>query len=108
MAKTEISGKHKRSARKSSKPTLIPHRPHSSSELKTLKAVSEALVDCLSTGDLDTFREVLAAHILTMNKSRLAVQSGLGRRTIYDLLDPQKEFNPSIQTVSSLLRALAS
>lgn len=92
----------------SSAPALLHHKPQKSAELRSIKWVSEALVQCLETGDMAAFREVLAAHILTVNKSKLAADSGLGRRTIYDLLDPNKEFNPSLQTISSLLRALAS
>lgn len=29
-------------------------------------------------------------------------------RTIYDLIDPNKEFNPELTTVSALIRALAA
>ena len=52
------------------------------------------LLDCIKTGDIATFREVLAAHLMTVNKSVYAKKIGIGRRTLYDLLDPKKEFNP--------------
>ena len=59
-------------------------------------------------GDLDSFRELLAAHLMTVNKVDLAKKAGIGRRTIYDLIDPNKEFNPELSTVSALIRALAA
>jgi len=45
---------------------------------------------------------------MTTNKLRLAKQAGLGRRTIYDIMDPKKKFNPELSTVSAVIRALAA
>ena len=104
MAKIATSGKRKGSGTKS----LTEHAPFSSPELKNSKLVSETLLDCIRTGDLDAFREVLAAHLMTTNKLRLAKQAGLGRRTIYDIMDPKKKFNPELSTVSAVIRALAA
>jgi DNA-binding phage protein len=70
--------------------------------------VVEVLLDCIRTGDSDAFREVLASHILTANKVELAKKAGLGRRTLYDLLDPKKKFNPELSTISAVIRALAA
>jgi DNA-binding phage protein len=108
MAKTATSAKPPRSGKGSSKTRLIRHRPHRSPELKSVAAVSEVLASCLVSGDLQSFREVLVAHILTANKAKLAAKARLGRRTLYDILDLDQDFNPSVQTVSALLRALAS
>ena len=84
------------------------HEPFKSKELKDANLVIETLLDCIKTGDLETFREVLVAHLMTVNKVSLALRAGIGRRTIYDLIDPKKEFNPELSTVSAVIRALAA
>ena len=56
---------------------------------------------------MDSFREVLMAHLTTVNKVLLAKRAGIGRRTLYDLIDPDKEFNPELSTISAVIRALA-
>ena len=84
------------------------HEPFKSEVLKDSQVVTEALLDCIRTGDIDGFRELLAAHLMTVNKVALARKAGIGRRTIYDLIDPNKEFNPELTTVSALIRALAA
>ena len=104
MAKIVTSKKRKKSATKS----LKVHEPFKSKELKDANLVIETLLDCIKTGDLETFREVLVAHLMTVNKVSLALRAGIGRRTIYDLIDPKKEFNPELSTVSAVIRALAA
>jgi DNA-binding phage protein len=104
MRKSATSKKQKKSAMKS----LKVFEPFKSEELKDKKIVIEVLFDCIRTGDLNTFREVLVAHLMTVNKMELAKRAGIGRRTLYDLIDPKKKFNPSLTTVSAVIRALAS
>lgn len=104
MRKTETSKKQKKSGTKS----LKVHVPFTSKELKDSKLVSETLLDCIRSGDLDSFREVLVVHLMTANKSEIAKIAGIGRRTLYDLMDPKKEFNPELTTVSAVIRALAA
>ncbi len=84
------------------------HVPFSSTKLKDPKLVSEALLECIKTGDLDAFRDVLTSFVITANKSDLAAKAGIARRTLYDLLDPTKKFNPELSTVSAVIRALAA
>ena len=81
---------------------LRPHIPFKSSEIKDVHLVVETLLDCIKTGDIESFREVLTAHLMTVNKA------GIGRRTLYDLIDPKKEFNPELSTISALINALAA
>lgn len=88
--------------------SLKEHVPFSSRDLQDSKLVSEALLDCVKSGDLDSFREVLIAHLMTANKSEIAKKAGIGRQTLYDLMDPDKEFNPELSTISALIRALAA
>ncbi len=84
------------------------HVPFKSDILRDTDLIIEVLLDCIRTDDLDTFREVLAAHLMTVNKVELAKKAGLGRRTLYSLIDLKKEFNPELSTLSSLIKALAA
>lgn len=104
MGKAETSARRKKSAKRS----LKIHKPFTSDLLKNKEEVIDTLLDCIRTGDIASFREVLVAHLMTVNKVELAQRAGIGRRTIYDLLDSKKEFNPGLQTVSALIQALAS
>ncbi len=87
---------------------LTEHIPFSSPELRNPKLISEVLLECIRTGDLESFRDVLVSHIKTTGKTNLAKRAGIGRRTLYDILDPNKKFNPELSTVSAVIRALAA
>lgn len=104
MAKTKTSKRQRKSAKK----FLKVHEPFSSKELQNSKLVIETLLECIKTGEIDSFRDVLVAHLMTANKSQLAKKAGIGRRTLYDLLDPKKEFNPELSTISAVIRAIAA
>lgn len=66
------------------------------------------MLECIKSGDVDSFRDVLVAHLMTVNKVAIAKKAGIGRRTLYDLIDPKKEFNPELSTISAVIRALAA
>jgi DNA-binding phage protein len=104
MRKVATSAKQKKSGTKS----LRVHEPFASPELKDSRGVAETLLECIRSGDLGSFREVLTAHLMTVNKVAIAKKAGIGRRTLYDLIDPKKEFNPELSTVSAVIRALAA
>ncbi len=104
MAKKKTSGK----PRKSKKPTFRVHVPFSNPDFLNLDLVLEALMECLKMNDLDAFRGVLWTHIMTVNKSKLAKKAKIGRRTLYDLGDPNKEFNPELSTLAAIIQALAA
>jgi DNA-binding phage protein len=104
MDKAATSKKPKKSGTKS----LKAHVPFTSKELKDAKLVIETLLECIRSGDVESFREVLTAHLMTVNKAGLAKKSGIGRRTLYDLMDPNKEFNPELSTISAVIRSLAA
>ena len=97
-----------RRTKKSKTKFLKAHVPFTSKLLKNSKLVSETLLECIKSGDLDSFRDVLVAHLMTANKSEVAKSAGIGRRTLYDLMDPSKKFNPELSTVSAVIRALAA
>ncbi len=104
MAKVGTLKKQKKSGTKS----LKAHEPFTSKELKDSKLVVETLLECIRTGDNDSFREVLTAHLLTVNKTKMAQKTELGRRTLYDLMDPKREFNPELSTISAIIQLLAA
>ena len=88
--------------------SLKVHAPFKNKELKDVELVIDTLLECIKTGDIETFREELMAHLMTVNKVKLAQKAGIGRRTLYDLIDPNKEFNPELSTVSAIIQALAA
>jgi DNA-binding phage protein len=104
MAKVATLKKQKKSETKS----LKVHEPFASRELKNSKLVIDTLLECIRTGDIESFREVLTAHLMTMNKTKVAAKSGIGRRTLYDLMDSKKEFNPELSTISAIIQSLAA
>lgn len=104
MVRKKTSNGRKRSAKK----LLTEHIPFKSRELKNRKNVAKALIECILHQDTNSFREVLIAHLMTVNKSQFSKQTGLGRRTIYDLMDMKKKFNPELSTVSSIIKNLST
>jgi DNA-binding phage protein len=104
MPKAKISKKRSKSGTKS----LKVHVPFKSKELADANLVIESLLECIKINDLDSFREVLAAHLMTVNKVKLAKKAGIGRRTIYDLIDLDREFNPELATISAIISSLAA
>ena len=104
MRKTMTSKKQRKSGIK----FLRAHEPFASKELKNSHLVAETLLECIKSGDMESFREVLMSHLRTVNKVDIAKKAGIGRRTLYDLIDPKKEFNPELSTISAVIRALAA
>jgi len=76
--------------------------------LKNAQLVIETLLHCIRTGDIESFREVLTAHLMTVNKTKVAQEAGIGRRTLYDLMDPKREFNPELTTISAIIQSLVA
>ncbi len=104
MRKAETLTKRKKSGTK----FLKAHVPFASKELKNPRLVVDALLDCIKSGDIEAFREVLSSHLMTVNKVQIAKKAGIGRRTLYDLIDHKKEFNPALSTISAVIRSLAA
>lgn len=104
MGKIVTSKKPKKSKAK----LLKAHTPFSSKELKDSQLVINTLLDCIRSGDTESFREVLVAHLMTVNKTDFAKKAGLGRRTLYALIDSKKEFNPELSTISAIIQSIAA
>lgn len=107
MGKIKTLKKQKNSSAKSKAPLLVAHDPFGK-ELADPKFIKQAVLQALVDGDLEAVRDVLIAHLQTVNKSSLASKTKLGRQTLYDLMDSKKEFNPSIKTLSIILDNLAA
>lgn len=107
MGKVKILKKQKKSLTKLKSPILVTHDPFSK-ELVDPKIIKQAVLQALIDGDLEAVRDVLIAHLQTVNKSNLAAKTKIGRQTLYDLMDSKKEFNPSIKTLSTILDSIAA
>lgn len=100
MAKIRVSKQHRKSG---SKPVSTLSLESQNSNL-----ISETLLECIQTGDLKSFRSILTSCLTTINKVDLAKKAGIGRQTLYGLIDPKKNFNPELSTVSAIIEALAN
>lgn len=106
MAKAETSKKQRSSSKKSKAVVLHPHKVLDTDILdrETLKVI---LIEALLDGDFETLKDVLVTQIRIQNKAEIVRKSKLGRQTLYDLIDGKREFNPTVKTLSSLLKAIA-
>jgi len=102
MAKAKTSKKQKKSSRN----TLTKHEPDTKL-LRNKQLITEVLIESLLQNDLDTFRDVLISHLRTLSKTELARKTGLGRQTLYDLIEG-KNFDPRLSTLSSILNKIAA
>ncbi len=73
---------------------------------KDRKITLEILLDHLYWGDLSEFQGCLHTHLMYVNVSQFAKRSGLSRRTLYDLIDVNKKFNPELTTIVAIFNAL--
>lgn len=89
---------------KGSSVKLYPYDPKKS--LVNPKEILDTLLHCLAINDLEAFQDVLVAHIKYCSKTELSRKTKLGRRTLYDLLDSNKPFNPTLSTIGPLLKSL--
>jgi DNA-binding phage protein len=74
--------------------------------LSNPEAVKQALLDAIANNDLEAVREVLAAHLNATSKLKLSKKTGIGRQTLYDLTDSEKEFNPRLKTLGAIFENL--
>lgn len=72
---------------------------------ETIKSI---LIQAIMEGDMEMLKDALISQIHLHKKTELVKKSKLGRQTLYDLINDKREFNPTIKTLSSLLRAIAT
>jgi DNA-binding phage protein len=104
MAKTKTLKKQS----ESKKTSFVKHEPSSSKNLSDKKLVRQVLIEALTRNDMDTFQDVLVAYIRTSSKVALAKKTSLGRTTLYDLIDSEKPFNPTLDTIGKIFEELAA
>lgn len=72
--------------------------------LKEVGLVREALLEALLDGDHEAFKEILCAHLETVNKDALSARSGVARTTLFRMLAPRS--NPTLKNVAKVLKLL--
>ncbi len=86
---------------------MIPYK-FNEKLFRDYETVREVLLESMSTGDIETFRNVLIAFLKAQPMTEFAKKSGLGRQTIYDMLKKPKDFDPQVSTVAKIMHALAA
>src|SRR3989344_2687715 len=72
--------------------------------LSNPKLVFKTFMECLEEGDSESAREVLAASLRHLNKSRLAKRYHIPRRTAYNLLT--RKGIPNLELVAKVCQAI--
>ncbi len=93
---------------KKSSPKFLEVHDIFTDNLRDSIAIKKILVDALMQDDIETFQDVLLAHLRTVSKTKLASKTGLGRQTLYDLISEDREFNPTLSTLAAILKAIAA
>lgn len=86
---------------------LHPHKVLDESVLDK-EALKSILMEALIDGDIEVLKDVLITQIRLQNKAELVRKSKLGHQIIYELIEGKREFNPTVKTLSSLLKAIAA
>jgi DNA-binding phage protein len=107
MGKTKTLKRSKGPSRKSKKVILYPHNPRDSESID-INLLKSIFVEAIFEDDIEMLKDVLFALIRKNKKSEIVRKSKLGRQTIYDLINDKREFNPTIKTLSSLIKAIAA
>lgn len=107
MDNQKTSKKQKDSSKKS-KPIVLTRHKVLNRQILRKDVLRKILMDSLLTGDFETLEDVIVTQIRLSNKVQFSRQSKLGRQTLYDLLEGKRDFNPTIKTLSSLLKAIAA
>ena len=81
-------------------------KDNSIQNLKDKQRVREALSECLFSDDMETFKEILKAHLEVRNISNFSKETGLPRKTIYRILEPDS--NPTLKNITKLLNKLCA
>lgn len=92
----------KRSRKGFPRTRLMKH--DTSKTLSNPDLVFRTLLECLQEGDADAAREVLAASLRHLNKTRLQRRYSIPRRTAYNLMT--RKGSPSLALVAKVCRAI--
>jgi probable addiction module antidote protein len=83
---------------------LVAHDPNEF--LVDAAKIKEALMEALFDGDVDSFKDILAAHLGALDKANLSKASGVSRATVFRMLSHNS--NPSLENVAKVLKTLKS
>jgi probable addiction module antidote protein len=78
----------------------------SDKNLKDKARVRKLLAERLYSDDMDTFREILRAHLEVRNISNFSKETGFPRKTLYRILEPVS--NPTLKNIIKLLTNLCT
>lgn len=81
-------------------------KDNSIKNLKDKERIRKILANCIFTDDMETFREVLKAHLEVRNISNFSKKTGFPRKTIYRILEPDS--NPTLKNITKLLNNLCA
>ncbi len=104
MAKIKTSKKRNASVTNS----FVKHPFPSNLDLADKKIVREILTEALLANDLEVFQDVLVGYLRTSSKLTLSRNTRIGRTTLYDLMNPEKPFNPTLDTLGKIFAELAA
>ncbi len=104
MAKTKTLKEQRKSSKKSKVIILTKHDPYEIN-LANKERVKAAIYFSLLEGDLESVQDLLIAHLETVNKLQLSSTCKIGRQTLYDLMNKDKDFNPTLKTIVNILAA---
>jgi len=68
-------------------------------------AVSFALMECLTLGDAEGFKDILSSHLEVVNKSAFAKKAGIPERTLFRMLTP--DGNPTLENLARVFSVLS-
>lgn len=107
MAKKQTSKKQKTSS--VNRPEFVTlksdvktHAWHPTRELLDEGKLAKALFEALKEEDINSFKEILAAHLDAKVKTREAKEHGLSERTMYEALSHKG--NPSLKTIAKIIK----
>lgn len=79
------------------------------SAVKDRDLVARMIVQSLFLNDMDAIQDILISLLrYSPNKDEIAKRAKIGRRTLYNLLDKDRRFNPTMETLGALLKEIAA
>jgi len=75
---------------------------HPTEELLDEGELARALFDALKEEDVESFKEILVAHLEAKVKTKIAKAHGLSERTMYEALSEMG--NPSLKTIAKIIK----
>lgn len=102
MTKNKISKELK--ASKKNTQGLIEVNPKEHFNRMSPKDLLNVLMECIDTGDYESFKEILEAYLRVHNKVGIANKMGVSRSTLYNMVS--KNGNPTIENIIKLYQVV--